>query len=205
MNVAITVGAVIMAAVCALLAWQTRRDARRRSAARVAALAAHIDPQPDDAAGTIFAVREAGSGPSLARLALGAGTLAAVVLVSVLAAAVMRSQSAPEARTPEAPLALIALEHSGRPGRLVVSGQVRTQRAGATAPILVSVTAVGRAGDVLGTRQAVVSQGPLTPGQAVPFAVSLAGIGGVERYRVAFRDATQVVRHVDRRQAPAAL
>ena len=204
MNVAITVGALIMAAVCALLAWQARRDARRRSAARVAALAARIDPQ-DEAADAMFAVRAAGSGRSLARLAAGVGTLAAVVLVSVLAGAMMRSQPAPAVRTPEAPLALIALEHSGRPGQLVVSGQVRTHRPGSTAPILVSVTAVGRTGDVLGTRQAVVSQGPLTPGQAVPFAVSLAGIGGVERYRVAFRDGTQVVRHVDRRQTPAAL
>ena len=205
MNVAITVGAVVIAAVCALLAWQTRRDARRRSAARVAALAARIDPEPEAEERSLFAARETGSGPSLTPLAVGAGTLAAVVLVAVLAGAMSARGPEPTPRTPEAPLALVALEHSGRPGQLVVSGQVRTQRPGSAAPILVSVTAVGRAGDVLGTRQAVVSQAPLTPGQTVPFAVSLAGIGGVDRYRVAFRDGTRVVRHVDRRQTPAAL
>jgi hypothetical protein len=205
MQVAITIGAVILAAACALVAWRTRRDAQRRSAARVAALAARIDPAAHEAAGTMFEVRDARTGPSLARLAAGVGTLFVVALVVGLAGQVMTGRPAPSVRAPEAPLALVALEHSGRPGQLVVSGQVRTQSPDPAAPLIVSVTAVGRGGDVLGTRQAVVSQGPLTPGRAVPFAVSLVGISGVDRYRIAFRDGTQVVRHVDRRAAPAAL
>src|SRR5262245_23674986 len=163
MLVVLTVVSTLTAVVMGVVAWRATRDERLRSAARVAVLAREIqgpalpaaDPAVDfdlrpDAAGTglrdlFSAPAPAASAGSRYGLALA---VAAFIVVSVAAAAIVFSGGSPgtsvaaapaQPASPSIPLELLALGHDRDGDRLTVRGIVRNPAGGAEIDRLIAV------------------------------------------------------------------
>jgi hypothetical protein len=215
---------LVLAAAMAALAWRLAREERRRSEARVAALASDLDldlrPSPTVAAAgsELFRVEERGRAGSrfAAVLAIGvfavATALALIVLTSRAGNSVSESVAA-QARLPDAglttraaaeskPLELIALTHERDGDGIIVRGVVRNPTAGvdqrAVAAVVVAFT---RDGGFLATGRSALAVPVLAPGSETSFVVSVPNANEVGRYRVSFRTAERVVPHVDRRDS----
>lgn len=208
----ITVLSLAVAAFMSLVAWRLARDERRRSDARVAALAEEIHGAP----GGLFArPRSAPAAPWLMPLA----AVAAAAIVGVAASMVVTrgravapgSQVAPTpapgaARATLVPLELLALGQERNDGRLTVRGVVRNPiGAVAVERLAVVVFLVDHSGEVVARARAPIEPLTFTPGSESTFAVTATGAASVERYRVSFRTDDRVLAHVDRRErAPTA-
>jgi len=216
MLLALTVASTLLAAAMTVVAWRASREERRRSGARVAALAQEIhgnaDPplELDLQAPGIFAPRTpiaAGSrlGLALAAAALGVAAFAAAAVIlsregTNQAAGV--SQVAPEraASIAAAPLELAALGHERDGKMLTVHGVVRNPTGGAALRQLAAVVFVfDRDGAFLASNRAPIDQPSLDPGGQSTFAVSIQSSGEIGRYRVSFRIDDRIVPHVDTR------
>jgi hypothetical protein len=219
--VSITALSLILAIAMGAILFTVLREDRRRSDARVAALAAAsatFDPpvltrelaaepdvdvilrSPDD----LFS-SSATSEPS----PWGRRAAVAAVLVMVLAGAgyallpaKSTEPSAPQAaRAQVLPLELLALSHTQQPSGLTITGTVYNPR-GAAPLAEVTATAVlfGSDGSVLTTARAPLDFTTLAPGGESPFVISAPVAAAVARYRVGFRGADgTVIAHIDRR------
>jgi hypothetical protein len=219
----------ILAVVMSVIAWRATREERRRSEARVAALAADIhqpidlDLRPgapavhstvvpsDSPAQSMFA--PAAARPSAGRwgIALAAGglvvaTAAAAAIVfsgepSTAPAATAERQTA--AATPTAaapPLELVALAHERDGDALTVRGVVHNPPSGAEMDRLVAVVFLfSREGQFLASGRAAVESSALIPGGESTFVVTVPAPAEVGRYRVSFRSDDRVISHVDKR------
>jgi hypothetical protein len=202
----VTLAACAAAIGFAGLAWWQRRDARERSAARVAALQAALD----GAVGSAGADR-----PDAARhVALGAGSsrwliVAGAVPLVVLAASLLTTRgartpsAASTARQPDS-LELLAM-HSDRSGdALTVTGTVRV-RGRHPAPVTAVVTARDGAGRIVSRAQAPLDDARLDVDGQSSFQVAVAG-HDVRRYQVRFETPLGPLVHIDRRaERPAAV
>ena len=214
--------ALAAGAACAFVAWRAVDDQRRRSAARVAALAAAIHDTPEESrlaeaerrrpAPTPVAVASMFStAPGAAvsgRPLIKAAVVAAMAVALVVVAAMANRDHADSATVPAdvAPLELVSMRHTRAGSTLTVSGLVRNPRAGRTvASIAAVVLAFNRQGAVVSSAQAPLDFLTLGPGEESPFIVTLPTVGDVGRYRVSFRTDSGVVRHVDRRAAQVAM
>jgi hypothetical protein len=202
------------AAVCAGLLWRVLAENRRRSEARVAALASAIDgPRPVPAASDPIATAslfETGrespmQGRPLLKVAIG---FAMAVTLIVLAAMTTERQSARSAAPAEtatqlAALELLSMRHARTGEQLTVTGLVRNPGAAVPARVIAVVLAFDRRGDFVASGRAPLEFPALGSGDESPFQVTIPRVPDVGRYRVSFRTESGVIRHVDRREGAA--
>jgi hypothetical protein len=225
---AVTLISLVIATAMSVLAWRLMRDERRRSEARIAALAAEIHEQdatvavaghdvtavtelpfgdnPSTVAGAMFAATQ--PLPSRFRL-FGAVAAGAVVVAAVVGTLVAVSDgpsspvpAAREAAAPakEIPLELVALGHEREVDRLTVRGVVRNPAAGAQMHQLTAVVLLfNHEGGFIASGRAAVEGSDMAPGAEKTFVVTVPAGADIGRYRVSFRSDDQVVPHVDRR------
>jgi hypothetical protein len=212
----VTLVSLAAAFVMGLIAWRIAGEERRRSEARVEALAADIrDVHIDDDRSAPVPMSDmfaTGSKPERPRIlaALVAGAcivgcaIGGVLLLSGGASDDSRS-SIPQvpveaAAARAAPLELAALEHERDGRRLIVRGIVR--HGSGHQPLTAVVSALDREGRIVGTERAPVETAPAsdTPDVESTFVVAIPGAGNAFRYRVGFRSDTQTIAHVDRRE-----
>lgn len=200
-----------LAVVLGALLWRAAREERRRSEARVAALADAIDGGPSTAAHTLAGravlfqapERDADGAPVTRLLAVGAALLL-VVFAALYAGGSRGGTPTTTAAAAQAgqPLELLSLRHAPGQERLTITGLVRNP---ATAPSALSrVTAIVFFFDAQGTfitsARAPLELATLDPGDEAPFSVSVPNEGvAIGRYRVTFRTDAGLVRHIDRR------
>lgn len=203
---------VLSCAACAasgVLTWRTVTNDRRRSAARVAALAAAVhaddhaaeslDPQPVEVA-SMFDTKPGGS--VSAPPFLKAAVVSALGLALIVFAAMSTRDHSPQTAPPgnPAPLELITMTHTRDGNRLTVSGTVRNPRDGAPLTrIDAVVSAFDRSGGIAARGAAPLDFTTLAPGDESSFVVTVSGAAAVSRYRVSFRTPTSLLRHIDRR------
>ena len=209
---AITGASLLLAGFMSAVAWRMTREERRRSAARVAALAAEIykdEAAPSERVARLLEDTPANSwSRSLVTAIAGAGVVASIGVVAMLGVRVARPPEGPRAaasgnashQRSDAPLELLELEHERDGERLVVRGIVRNpanaaERDGLAAVVLL----VGRDGDVVSSARAALPVEKLAPGATVPFVVNVTHAADVDRFRVSFRSEARVEPHVDRR------
>ena len=214
----VTITAVACAAVMGTIAWRMARDERRRSEARIAALAIEIHRRPAPAGhepDLELRPRPAISVPvqtgtrSIAAVVLGVFIVGAIAALAIFASgsavaptsAHQSTRAAPnEARTHEQPLELIALGHERDGDRLTVHGIVRNPKMADPVNRLTAVVFVfDGSGAFAASGRAPVRQPTLAPGAESTFVVAVPGAADVARYRVSFRTDDRVVPHVDRR------
>jgi hypothetical protein len=226
--IVVTLLSLAIAGAMSIVAWRVAGEERRRSEARVAALAADIrssHPEIDlpletavaDAptSGNMFTfIQPVTALPRLATVILAGvlvvGTGAALLVAlgrsgDVAANSVTKparaaeSQAAAPATTARA-LELVALGHDRDRDRLTVRGIVRNPLSGSPVNQLTAVVVVyDRTGGFLATGRALVQVPSLGPGGESTFLVTIPGAADVGRYRVSFRSEDQVIPHVDTR------
>lgn len=210
--VTLTLASLAAAAGFGVLAWRSQGDARRRSAARVAALAAAIgaadsatlaasDARPVPMS-SMFATAPGNAvrGRPLMRIAVVAALAIALVVAAAMA---NRDHAEPVAgRADAAPLELVSMRHT-RDGRtLTVSGLVRNPPSGAPLTQIAAVVfAFDHSGSFVASGRAALDFTILDPGDESPFVVTVPDVADVGRYRVSFRTEAGLLRHIDRRAA----
>lgn len=228
--IVVTLLSLAVAGTMSVVAWRVAGEERRRSEARVAALAADIRAADVDVdlplgtavagapiSGSMFAfIQPVTALPRLATVVLagvlvvGAGAALLVALgrsgdvaahsVSKPAAGAAESRSTTPPATARA-LELVALGHERDRDRLVVRGIVRNTMSGSLVNQLTAVVLVyDRAGGFLTTGRALVQAPNLGPAGESTFQVTIPGAADVGRYRVSFRSEDRVIPHVDIRR-----
>jgi len=225
--IVVTLLSLAIAGAMSIVAWRVAGEERRRSEARVAALAADIRSSDADVdlplepvvagaptSGNMFTfIQPVTALPRLATvilagvLVVGAGAALLVALgrsgdvaansVTKPVARAAESQAAGPPTTAQA-LELVALGHERDRDRLAVRGIVRNPLSGSPVNQLTAVVVVyDRAGGFLTTGRALVQVPSLGPGGESTFLVTIPGAADVGRYRVSFRSEDRVISHVD--------
>jgi hypothetical protein len=186
---------------------------RRRSDARVAALAAAIDgaewparfegDERDEPAVTsapvslvVPEIERPSRAPAFAIAALvilGVGTL--------LAVGMSRGSRTPRpaAAASVSRIELLSMRHAMDNETLIVSGLVRNPTGTATPALSAVISVLGADGRVLARGESRLDAVALAPGKETTFRVSVPEVADAGRYRVAFVNGSQIVPHVDRR------
>jgi hypothetical protein len=226
----VTLLSLALAAVMTVVSWRLAREERRRSEARVAALATEIQPTGDlplqprtpvAAANDMFASTTEGPRSSSPAAAMVVGAVAVVLVAAFVWSSGSKSSAAssPQAAanrgavaTPanrnepnavSVPLELTALTHERDANRLTVRGLVRNPASGgAVRGITAVVFLFDRSGDFVTSGRAPIDA--LPPGAESSFAVTIPDVKDVGRYRVSFRTDDRILPHVDRRERPLA-
>ena len=217
----VTVAAIAGAGAAGWYAWRLRSEERRRSEARVAALANAIDAaepaaralRARQAAGTradsMFEPEHSAAAHGAPVIRIGIGIAMAVALLVAVAmsnrgvsgdstneTAATRPASAHSA----SPLELISMRHERAKDTLKVSGLVRNPRNGeAVSRVTAVVFVFNRAGAYVTSGRAALDFTTLEPGDESPFVVTIPDASDVGKYRVSFRTEAGVVQHLDRR------
>ena len=195
------------ALVLTILAWRMRRADRRRSGARVAALASAIDPGADDHGTPLLFSPERSTFADDHPLLRIAAALVLVVALALIAALVTYDRGQGPALATRAPmtppLALLSMRHEQRGDTLTVTGLVRNHGTVTADSITAIVFAFDRSGAFVASARAPLDFRTLAPGEESSFRVAVLHVVDVGRYRVSFRDDSGIVRHVDRRKQEA--
>jgi len=223
----VTLASTVLAAIMSLVAWRIAGDERRRSEARVEALAADIHgvervephglsddlelrPSRGQSTGAeLFAAAQPRSGSRLptviaAGVFVVATVAALVIVVGGGSSATTHASTQAVVATPPAraavPLELVALGHERDGDRLTVRGIVRNPESGVAVDRLTAVVFLfNRDGGFLSSGRMIVESSALRPGAESTFVVTVPGAADVGRYRVSFRTDDRIVPHVDRR------
>jgi hypothetical protein len=222
----VTLSSMLLAAIMSLVAWRIAGDERRRSEARIEALAADIHgvervaprgpaddlelwPGSGTSGAELFAAAQPRSGSRWpAVLAAGvfvvATAAALVIVLGVGSSGTTHASNQAVAVAPPAPAALplelVALGHEREGDRLTVRGIVRNPESGAPVDRLTAVVFLfNRDGGFLSSGRVTVESSALRPGAESIFVVTVPGAADVGRYRVSFRTDDRIVPHVDRR------
>ena len=226
--IAVTLLSLFLAISMGVVAWRLVQEERRRSDARLAALAAEarlddrlpangdpdplppeapIDPAPTDgpaATGALFSSPVASAPTGWAGVAAlgGAAVVALVVVATVfLLSASDDGDAAATAEDIRPPLDLIALQHAEEGPFLDISGSVRNPAdAAAVARLSIVAMAFDEAGTLIATRRTPVENPALAAGADSAFIVRLLA-AGVSRYRISFLLEDTTIPHIDRRPA----
>jgi hypothetical protein len=213
----LAVAALATACVLAVVAWMQVHEARQRSAARVAALAAALDgplesfafedasPKTgDDVPAPFAATWQAPTAPSRRGWIIAAGAVpVALAIAALLVTRGPRPASAPPAsRQPES-LELLAMHHDRAGDLLTVTGTVRV-RGIDPAPVTAVVTGRDQSGRIVGSAHAPLDDAALDVGGESSFQVSVSGGDDVRRYQVRFETPLGPLAHIDRRAARGA-
>jgi hypothetical protein len=189
----------VMAAACAAVAWRTAREARRRSEARVAALAATIDPPRGGEQRPHVDVSMPQPLNPLAKIGIGFGAVTVAIIAAALVIDAAERGSAAPARAQTPALELVTMQPQRQNGVLTVSGIIRNSSERPALGIVAEVTVVGTTGELLATRRVPIELQSLPPEANSSFSVTIDGVGAAQRYRIAFRGPEGIVKHVDRR------
>jgi hypothetical protein len=223
LSLLISLVSLLVSGAMAVVVARMRRDERRRSDARVAALSQMAEgeflsePEPPPASATTALETSVGlfaesdpSSPWGARLAIAGGL--AVILLVVFVVGLFRSPVTDagigadvRAQATTAPLELLALGHTQEGGNLTVKGRVQNPRGGQPVfSLTATVFVFGADGSFLTSGRSPLDVPSLRTGDESAFGVTIPVNGAVTRYRVSFRDsAGHAVAHVDRRNAAA--
>ncbi len=209
MLVALSIIPFAAAIVFGVMAWHTRREEQRLSDARVSARSAALYGSDDDDGHRMFPEQHSlvvRRNPILTAAAGIAITVAFVVGVAMATRSGDRTSSAAGTAHATAGFAsgsqleLLAMRDTRDRDTLTISCLVRNGPAGTDIDHLtVVVLAFGRDGNFLATGRALLEIAQLRPGEESPFVVTVPGVADVQRYRVTFRDAQGVVKHIDLR------
>ena len=210
--IALTVVSLVTAAGFGLVAWRILAEQRRRSAARIAALAWAIEGGIPRAAtrsepvavASMFTTTPGGSlktRPLIKAAVVATMGIAIVVAVAMSSGSQSRSSSPSNAAARQAaPLVLVSMRHARDGSSLTVSGLVRNPRAGNPATRVTAVVfAFDRDGTFVASGRAPLDFTTLEPGDESPFVVTIPNVTSIGRYRVSFRTEAGLLRHVDRR------
>ena len=225
----LSVISLVAAAVVAALAWSIVREDRRRSGARVAALAStaldetatavavdgrdgrfeEVEPwhvaSEERAPSLISSSRpSAVQGHPLVKVAVGvAMSLALIVFIAMSGERRDEATTTPTtvAARQDGSLELLSMRHEREGDTLSVTGLVRNPSGAAARGIIAVVFAFDHAGNFVASGRAPLDFVTLAPGDESPFRVTIPHVDDVGRYRVSFRTESGVVRHVDRRAA----
>lgn len=220
-----TAVALLVAIVMSVIAWRMSAEERRRSSARVAALAADIhdadfDFRPAESSdpahesvppADLFATAQpAQSGSRLATvIACGVIVVGGLATVGLLLSsgshaatrAAAASQTTPAGLPNPVPLELLALGHERVGDDLTVRGVIRNPSSGVAVDRLTAVVFVfNRDGGFVTSARAIVESPALVPGGESRFVVTVPSASDAGRFRVSFRTDDRVVPHVDRRE-----
>ena len=223
----VTLLSLALAAVMTVLAWRLAREERRRSDARVAALAAEIHSGRDRdlplhhvaPVVTSHDLFDAAGGQSSPPSRVAPAIVGAVAIAGCAAflwvfsshstvsprSGRTASAAVQQVQTPgtAAPLELTALTHDRDADRLTVRGIVRNPARGASVQGLTAVVFLfDRNGAFVTSAGAAIDS--LAPGSDSPFVVTIPHASDVGRYRVSFRTDDRIVPHIDRRDRPIA-
>jgi len=228
----VTLLSLALAAVMTVVSWRLAREERRRSEARVAALATEIQPTGDlplqqrtpvATANDMFASTTEGPRSSSPAAAMVVGAVAVLLVAAFVWSSGSRSSAASSPQSSAAanrgavaapanrnepnavsvPLELTALTHERDANRLTVRGLVRNPASGgAVRGITAVVFLFDRSGDFVTSGRAPIDA--LPPGAESSFAVTIPDVKDVGRYRVSFRTDDRILPHVDRRERPLA-
>jgi hypothetical protein len=214
--VAITLFSIAVAIAASIVAWRVMREERRRSEARIAALAAEIrgesnnepalrEGAPPALVADMFAAGPLPSAYPRTAALVGAGAFVVGVLIALVV--VVGGDSSEPSVAQEEPvvadateLQLLSLEHERRDDQLIVRGTLNNLPAQPEADLPTVVVLLFRSDGGLVTKaSATIEPDPLTPDPDGTFAVIVPDASEIGRYRVSFRKYDQVVPHVDRR------
>jgi hypothetical protein len=219
----ITLLSLVLAAVSGLIAWRSIRREHLRADARVASLAAAIDDTPafednfdfrseasselpgNDAWATLPmyspTLDASGAHPSVRRRLLTMGIGAAAVVTVVVLIAMTGDRYDPPARPVVSPhaesLELLSLRATREGASLAVTGLVRSRTEEPLATVTAVVSAIDAKGRPVG--RGSVPLATILPQRESRFFVTISDVSEAARYRVSFRSATGVIRHIDRR------
>jgi hypothetical protein len=197
--------AIAVAGALGVVVWLQRREARQRSAARVAALSVAIDGP----AGMLdaFVTESPGFGswqaaaqaPSRRGWIVAAGAVPVALAIAALLVTRGPRQASPAlaARQPES-LELLDMRHARAGDMLMVTGTVRV-RGRDTAPVTAIVTGRDDEGRVIASAHAPLDDAELDVGGESSFQVSIGGGHEVRRYQVRFETPLGPLAHIDRR------
>ena len=198
----IVVISVALAVGSAGYAWSLQRLERRRSAARVAALAAAIDGSAMHAPAMFDRGPDSAvQGRPLLKVAVGfAMAVGVIVLIAMTGDRHGTPATAPTAAAQNAAdsLELLSMRHERAGDVLTITGLVRNPGV-APGPITAVVFAFDRDGGFVASGRAPLEFATIAAGDESPFQVTIPDVKDVGRYRVSFRTNVGVVRHVDRR------
>jgi len=197
----------------ALLTLHRARLERRRSDARVAALAAAIDDPQWLAAGDLgeyhaeaappspgmSLVVPATTGPSRAPAFVAAALVIAGVGTLLFAGMNGGRRPARDVKAAGSSIELVSMRHALDGDTLIVSGLVRNPTTLATPVLSAVVSVVGADGRVVARGTSPLDAAVLDAGKETTFRVSVPEVGDSSRYRVAFVNGSRIVPHVDRR------
>ena len=207
----LSVVAIAGALGIAAYAWHIVQTERRRSDARVAALAAAIEeevesPGHDGDHDTPMFEREPRAGlQGRPLLKVGVGFVMAVGVIVLIAMsndrhrAVETESVVTDAAATSHSLELVSMRHTRTGDSLTVTGLVRNRGASADGSITAVVFVFDRDGGFVASGRAPLELAAIADGDESPFQVTIADVKDVGRYRVSFRTAAGVVPHVDRR------
>ena len=226
--IAVTMLSLFLAAAMGIVAWRVVREERRRSDARLAALAAELrrggtsanegsepaeavpaEPPADSAAADgpaagrgLFSPpsEPAGSGWAAAAALGGAAAVALVVAATAFLPSASDDGGADAGEdNARPPLDLIELRHAESGPFLDISGSVRNPpRAAGVERLSVVAAAFDESGALIATLRTPVENPALPAGADSAFLVRLPA-AGVSRYRISFLLGDATVPHVDRR------
>jgi len=214
----VTLLALLMTVTMGIVTWRLVREERRRSAARLWALAAElkaqgITPSPIDPPETPPAPpadlfdRQLDSTSGWQRRLAGVGAAGALLAVLVLVA--VRAVSPGDAASLDArenqphenerpPVELLTLAHERRDGMLSISGTVRNLEEGVNEQLSVLAVAFDDDGTMVASGRTHVQAEPLPAGTDSSFTISLPA-QQASRYRISFLADETTVPHLDRR------
>jgi hypothetical protein len=219
-QIASTIALLVAVVALGSLVWHLVSADRRRTEARIAALASAIDDRhwtPQNAyvfAGSSATDMDTAFAPEPRRLnhaalLVSGGVLAVLgtITLLLLGGSGGRETSALVASA-NAPIELVSMHHAREGDTLIVSGLVRNPSELATPALTAVVSAIDRAGRVVARGSRALEPVVLGPGKETSFRVTVANARDLGRYRLGFVNENRVVPHVDRRrgagQAPAA-
>ena len=201
MNLVITAAASLAAALCAFQIWRLMRDDRRRSEARVAALAAVIDTPGDTGRPGIFGERPRmpSSRHPLLKVAVGFTAVVAIIIVVAMASDLHDEVNpAPKAALPPS-LALLSMQYERQAETFTITGVVGNQGSFAAEGLSAVILAFDRTGNTVARARAPIERQVLTSGERSSFRIAIPHGADISRYRVSFESDGGVVRHLDRR------
>lgn len=217
----ITFASFVVATLASFIAWRSIRREHLRADARVASLAAAIDSAPvlqhaarDDVRfADQFEFRsefpseetpptEASAAPASAShrlLMMGVGACAVVAVVVLIAMTGDRHDppTQPIVSPHAEPLELLSLRARRSGSSLAVTGLVRSRSEEPLTAVTAVVSAVDAKGRPIGRGSVTLTA--IMPRRESRFAVTIPEVSEAARYRVSFRSATRVIRHLDRR------
>jgi hypothetical protein len=217
----ITLLSLVVAAASGLFAWRSIRREHLRSNARVASLALAIDENSRPSYGGDSApafdeysysldfrsemdatsLDALGAHPTLRRRLMTMVSGASVVVAGVVLIAMTSDrydQPTQPVVSPHAEsLELLSLQAARDGSTLAVSGLVRSRAEEPLTTVTAVVSAIDAKGRPVG--RGTVPLAAILPRRESRFVVTITDAGEAARYRVSFRSATGVIRHVDRR------